>query len=203
MKRRQRTVYWVTIAAMLALIGGYALAATTVTTLAPQQSSNVTQSPTPGGFSSIATVSSEQLVVLSAGMTGSGSTGIETGGAVGLSGSTTQLANCPVAPCAIQNFKTAFPATEVTGNYGEQIVVNAFQSVTNSAIGFDMAITVSITVGITTSSVTALGYLELPTLGPTETISVFLFVDLGTTSAPVINSVSVIFNQCAVGTACP
>ncbi len=188
---------------MLALIGGYAIAATTVTTLAPQQSSNVTQSPSPGGFSTIASVSSEQLVVLSAGMTSSGPAGTETVGAVGLSGSTFQLANCPVAPCAIQNFRTASPATEVTGNYGEQVVLSVFQSVANSALGFDMALTVSITVGITTSSVTALGYLELPTLGPTETISAFVFVDLGTTTAPVINSVSVIFNQCAVGTSCP
>lgn len=200
MKRRQRTVYLVTIAAMIAMIGGYALAATTVTTLGTPQSSNVTGGGTPGGFSSIATVSSEQLVVVSAAMAGSTAAGTQGAGA-GLSGTTTQLTACAAAPCAAQSFKAATPTTTL-GDYGEQIVLSAFQSGANSAVGFDMAVTISITTA-TTTSVVAFAYVEMPTSGTTETIPVYLFVDLGTTTAPVINSVSVVFNQCSTGTTCP
>ena len=79
------------------------------------------------------------------------------------------------------------------------MVLSAFQSSANSAIGFDMAITVV----TSTSTVVAFGYLELPTSATTETIPVYLFVDLGTTTAPIIDSVSVVFNQCSSGTSCP
>ncbi|HYK92950.1 MAG TPA: hypothetical protein VEY07_02780 [Thermoplasmata archaeon] len=204
---RQRTVYLVTAAAMLAMIGGYALAATTVTTLSPQQASNVTQTPSPGGFAGIAAVTSEQLVVLSGGMAGSTAAGTETAGAVGLSGAPSALAACATPPCAAVNRITALPATETSGDFGEQIFLSVTQpsgAATNS-VGFDMAVTVSITVGAVTSSVNALAYLATGSTGggSSSSVPVFLFVDLGTTSAPVINSVSVVFNQCSSATTCP
>lgn len=206
-KNRQRTLYLITAAAMVAMIGGYALAATTVTTLSPQQSSNVTQSPSPGGFSTVASVTSEQLVVLSAGMTGAATAGTETAGALGLDGSTHALAVCAANPCPLANFITALPATETTGNYGEQIVLTVTQpaGAATNAVGFDMAITFSITVGVTTSSVNALGYLDTNASGGASatTVTVFLFVDLTTSTAPVVNSVSLVFNQCSTATACP
>ncbi|MCI4336969.1 MAG: hypothetical protein L3K17_07245 [Thermoplasmata archaeon] len=206
-KQKQRMVYLLTAAAMLAMVGGYALAATTVTTLNPQQASNVTQSPSPGGFAGIATVSSEQLVVLTAGMTGSILAGTETVGAVGLSGTPHALATCATTPCAAANFATALPASEVTGNYGEQVVLTITQpsgAATNS-VGFDVAVTVSITVGVVTSSVNALAYLATGSTGTgsTSPIPVFVFIDLGTASAPIINSVGVVFNQCSSATVCP
>lgn len=202
-KRRQRTVYLVTIAAMLAMIGGYALAATTVTTLSPQQTSNVTQSPSPGGFGGIASIVSEQLVVLSSAMTTSSTAGTQTSGAVGLEGTPTALTACTTTPCSAQNFRTASPSTQTAGDFGEQIVLNVFQSAANSGVGFDMAVTLQITVGVVSSSVVALGYLTVPTSATTATIPTFLFIDLNTSSAPVINSVSVVFNQCSTGTSCP
>lgn len=198
MKRSQRTIYLVTIAAMLAMIAGSALAATSVTTLSPPESSNVTSGGTPGGFSNIATVSSEQLIVISAAMAGTTAAGTQ-GAGVGLSGTTVQLATCAATPCAAQSFRAATPST-TTGNYGEQIVLNAFQSNANSAVGFDMVTTIV----TSTSTVVAFAYVELPTSpAPAETIPVFLFVDLGTTTAPIVDSVSVVFNQCSTGTACP
>jgi hypothetical protein len=195
------------MAAMVAMVGGYALAATSVTTLSPQQASNVTQSPSPGSFASIATITSEQLVVLSASMTAAVTGGAQAGGAIGLSGAPTALASCSVGPCAAGNFITASPATETTGHFGEQIVLSVTQpsgAATNS-VGFDFAVTVSITVGVTTLSVTALVYLATGSTGvvSSATIPVFIFVDLGTASAPVINSVSVVFNQCSSATTCP
>jgi hypothetical protein len=204
---RQRTVYLVTAAAMLAMIGGYALAATTVTTLSPQQSSNVTETPNPTGLSGVATITSEQLVVLSSGMTGSTAGGAETSGAVGLSGTPTAAAACATGPCPAQNFITALPATETTGDFGEQFVLSVTQpaGASTNSVGFDMAITLSITVGASTSSVTALVYLATGSTGgaSSSTVPVFLFVDLGTSSAPAINSVSVVFNGCSSATACP
>jgi len=205
-KNRQRTIYLITAAAMVAMVGGYALAATSVTTLSPQQSTNVTQTPAPTGFSA-ATVTSEQLVVLTAGMTGSGTSGTQTAGATGLDGTPHALATCSAAPCPLGNFITASPATETTGDFGEQIVLSVTQPAGAAAnsIGFDLAFQVSITVGVSTSTVSAIGYLATGSTAvvTTSTITVFLFVDLGTTSAPVINSVNVVFNQCSSATACP
>jgi hypothetical protein len=193
MIRRQRTIYLVTVAAMIAMIGGYALAATTLSSL-PTQTSNVT-SGNPGGFS-LATVTSEQLVAISTAMSATTAAGTQ-GAGVGLSGTAVLMATCTL-PCAVQNFKAATPAT-VTGDYGEQLTLNAFQSTANSGLGFDLTITVV----TSTSTVVAFAYFELPTSAVTGTIPVFLFVDLGTTTAPIIDSVSVIFNQCSTGTACP
>ncbi|MCI4360430.1 MAG: hypothetical protein L3J91_01880, partial [Thermoplasmata archaeon] len=197
----------ITAAAMIAMVGGYALAATTVTTLSPQQSTNVTQTPSPGGFAGVATITSEQLVVLSAGMTGSTAGGVEAAGATGLDGTPHGLATCAVGPCPLANFITAAPSTETTGDFGEQIVMTITQpagAATNS-VGFDIAVQISITVGVTTSTVASIAYLATGStgVGTTSSITAFVFVDLGTASAPVINSLNVVFNQCSSATACP
>jgi hypothetical protein len=206
-KNRQRTVYLITAAAMIAMVGGYALAATTVTTLSPQQSTNVTQTPSPGGFAGVATITSEQLVVLSAGMTGSTAGGVQLAGATGLDGTPHALATCGAGPCPIANFITASPATETTGNFGEQIVMTLTQPSGGAAnsVGFDVALQISITVGAATSTVSAISYLATGSTGvaTTSAITVFVFIDLGTASAPVINSLNVVFNQCSSATACP
>jgi len=197
---KYRSIYLVTAALMVAMIGGYALAVTTVTTLSPGQSSNVTNTPTPGGFANIGSIASEQLVVLSAGMTGSATAGTQVG-TVGLQGTPTALAVC-TGLCAVQNFRTANPATETTGNYGEQFVINVIQPATGgTSLGFDF----SVTIVASTGTVVVQGYLAtgVSTASSAETIPVYLFVDLGTTTAPVISSLSVVFNQCASATACP
>jgi hypothetical protein len=192
---------------MVAMIGGYALAATSVTTLSPQQATNVTQSPTPGSFTGIASVTSEQLVVLTSGMTASATAGTESTGATGLSGTPTGLATCVAGPCPLANFISASPSTEAAGNFGEQVVLTVTQpaGASSNSVGFDMVVTVSMTVGVTTSTVSVLAYLATGStgVGTTSPISVFVFVDLGTTSAPSINSVNIVFNQCSSATACP
>jgi hypothetical protein len=212
-RRKYRTVYIVTVALMAAMIGGYALAATTVTTLSPGQSSNITNTPNPGGFANIGAITSEQLVVLTSCMTGGacgiGATakaaGVETAGAVGLNGTTTALAGCATAPCVVQNFRTAVPATETTGDFGEQIGINVLQPAVNGAsLGFDFSITISVTVTGVTSSLVVQGYLATGAAGAAQkSVPVFLFVDLGTLTSPSINSLSVVFNQCSNATYCP
>jgi len=200
-RRKYRTIYIVTAALMAAMVGGYALAATTVTTLNPGQSSNVTNTPTPGGFTNIGSILSEQLVVLSAAMTGSATAGTQIG-AIGLQGTPTALAVCAAAPCAAQSFKTANPATETTGDYGEQFVIDVTQPLTGgTSLGFDFSITVVASTGTTVVA----GYLAtgVSTAATAQTIPVFVFVDLTTTTAPIVDSLSVVFNQCATATACP
>ena len=198
---KYRSIYLVTAALMVAMIGGYALAATTLTTLSPGQSSNVTSTPAPGGFANIGAISSEQLVVLSAAMTGVATAGTQVG-TIGLDGTPTALALCAANPCAAQNFRTANPATETTGDYGEQIVISVTQPATGgTSLGFDFSVTVMASTGTTVVQ----GYLAtgVSSAGTAVTVPVFLFVDLTTTTAPVINSLSVVFNQCSSATACP
>lgn len=200
-KGKYRTIYLVTAALMVAMIGGYVLAATSVTTLSPGQSSNVTNTPTPGGFTNIGSISSESLVVLTAGMTGSATAGTQ-GSGVGLTGTPTALAVCGASPCAAQPFKTASPATETTGDYGEQIVISVTQPATGgTSLGFDFAITLVASTG----TVVAEGYLAtgVSTAASAQTIPVYVFVDLTTTTAPSITSLSVVFNQCSSATVCP
>lgn len=201
-KSKYRSIYLVTAALMAAMIGGYALAATTITTLTPGQSSNVTNTPSPTGFTSIGSIASEQLVVLTSGMTGSATAGTQTGGAVGLSGAPTALAVCGAAACPAQTFTTANPATETTGNYGEQVVISVLQPATGgTSLGFDF----SMTIVASTGTVVVQGYLAtgVSSAGTSETIPVFVFVDLTTTTAPSIISLSVVFNQCSSATVCP
>jgi hypothetical protein len=199
-KGKYRTIYLVTAALMAAMIGGYALAATTVTTLSPGQSSNVTSTPTPGGFANIGSIGSEQLVILTAGMAGAATAGTQIG-AVGLDGTPTALAVCASA-CAAQNFHPANPGAMTVGDYGEQFVINVIQPATGgTSLGFDFSLTVAASTGTTVVQ----GYLAtgVSSAGTAQTIPVFVFVDLTTTTAPVINSLTVVFNQCSSATACP
>jgi len=202
MKRKYRTIYLVTAALMVAMIGGYALAATTLTT-GPTQTSNVTTSPT-SGFAQ-GTITSEQLVVVTAGMAGSAVTGVQSG-AVGLAGTTTAIAKCAANPCAAQAFRPVTPASETVGDYGEQVVLSVTQPIAGTgASGFDFSMTISVTISGVTSSVVFQGYLSTntTTAAGAVTVPVYLFADLGTTTAPVINSISAVFNTCATATTCP
>lgn len=204
-RRKYRAIYIVTAALMVAMIGGYALAATSIITLTPGQSSNVTSTPAPTGFANIGSVASEQLVVLTAAMTGSTIAGTQVG-TLGLDGTPTALAVCAAAPCAVQGFRPAVPSAATVGDYGEQIVVNVIQPATGgTSLGFDFSITVSVTIGVVTSAVVVQGYLAtgVSTAATAQTVPVFLFLDMTSATAPVINSVNVVFNQCASATSCP
>lgn len=143
-------------------------------------------------------MTSEELISISNSIAGATAAGSQ-GAGPALSGTTTQLAACSASPCSPQNFRAANPAS-TTGDYGEQVAMNAFQSTANSAVGFDVTVTVT----TSNATIVAHAYLELPTSpASTQTIPVFLFVDLGTTGAPTIQGVTVVFNQCATGSACP
>lgn len=201
-KRKYRTIYIVTAALMVAMVGGYTLALTTVTT-GPNQGSTVTTSPT-SAFSQ-GTVTSEQLVVMTTGMVALGTAGTNPL-TVGLGGTPTALTACTVATCAAQNFRPFSAATPTVGDYGEQIVLSVTQPITSTgASGFDFSISVSITISAVPSTVVFQGYLSTgtTTAATAMTIPVFLFGDLGTTTAPVIVSLSMVFNTCSSASSCP
>jgi F0F1-type ATP synthase assembly protein I len=204
-KRRYRTIYLVTAALMVAMIGGYVLAATTLTTLSPGQTTNVTTTPNPTGFTGAA-ITSEELVVLTAAMTGSHVAGVA-GTVAGLNGTTLYaLPSCTAAPCAVQNARPASATAETVGDYGEQIVMTVTQLTTGSVpFDFSLSIAISFTVGGAITLVPAVGFLATGAsgTGATVTFPLYLFVDLGTTNAPIINSISVVFNQCSSTSYCP
>jgi hypothetical protein len=207
-KRKYRTIYFVTAALMVAMVGGYALASTTFTTLTPGQTSNVTNTPNPTGFAA-GTIVSQQLVVLTPAMAGVGTAGNSTAGSIGLAGTPYLLPKCAGAPCTVRDYKPANQATILAGDYAEQIVINISQPLsTGNSVPFDFSMLISITIETatpTTTTVGAQGFLatNVASVGTGQTIPVYLFVDLGTTTTVVINSISVVFNVCSSANACP
>ena len=207
LRKKYRTIYIVTAAMMVALIGGYALAATTVTLNGPTQSSNITTSPT-SGFPA-ATVSSEQLVVMTGGMTTSAAAGNQTG-ALGLAGTTYRVEICAAAPCAAMAFRGIGSTTPTTGDYAEQVVLSVTQptagGVPFTAAGFDFAFNFVVSInGGANTPLSYQGYLATgsTSAGAAVTIPVYLFMDLGTQLTVSIVSISVVFNTCSTTTSCP
>src|ERR1700720_2481751 len=95
-KIRRRTVYVATIASMVAMVGGWALAVSTTST-GPSQNTNVTVTA-PGGFTT-ASLTSTQAVAVSGAIAAYSSAGTQALGTSGLSGTTVVLAVCAVGPC--------------------------------------------------------------------------------------------------------
>jgi len=205
-RRKYRTIYLVTAALMVAMVGGYALAATSLTNPGPTQGSNVTTSPTVGFAQG--TVTSEQLVIMTTAMVGLGTAGTNPV-TIGLGATPTALIACTVSPCVAQNFRpfSQNTITPTQGDYAEQIVLSVTQPTTGTgASAFDFSMTISITVGVVTSNIVYQGYLSTgtTTAATSMTVPVFLFLDLGTTTAPTVNSpISMVFNQCSASTTCP
>jgi len=208
-KRKYRTIYLVTAALMVAMVGGYALAATSLST-GPGQASNLTSSPT-SPFAT-ATITSEQLVVMTNAMVALGTAGSQTAGTVGLAGTPNTLTACTVAPCVPVNLRPAVsPNTATTGNFAEQILLSVTQPTTASATAsaFDFSITIVIELnGVPpTTTYSYQGYLGTGSTSAagSETIPVYLYLDLGTTTPLTIttNGISAVFNTCSITTSCP
>jgi len=212
MRRKYRTIYIVTAALMVALIGGYALAATSLST-GPGQTSNVTTSPT-SPFTT-ATITSEQLIVMTGPMGLLATAGSQTAGTDGFAGTPTTLATCTAAPCTVVNLRPATVPTGVTpttGDYGEQIVLSVAQplsTATPAPSAFDFSITIvfepnGVTPSTTYSYQGYLGTGSTTTAGG-ETILVYLYIDLGTTTPVTIvnNGISAVFNTCSSTSSCP
>jgi len=112
-RMRRRTVYTATIVAMLAMVGGWVLAASTTTTL-PSQTSNVT-SGAPAGFTA-ASVQSTQVVAVSASIVAYANGGTQAAGTSALGGTTSVLAVCAAGPCTA-NYNSVNSNPSTAGNY--------------------------------------------------------------------------------------
>jgi hypothetical protein len=202
-KNRLRAVYAGTALAVLALVGGYVLAASSVTVPGPAQTTNVT-STSPSGFST-AVVSSSAVVIQSSTTVGYAALGTQSASTGGLAGTTTALAGC-TATCAENDNPATQTNPATVGNYAEQVVIAVQQPIVSAGpTGFDAQISVSITASGVASTAVAEVYVSTGTTTASSavTVDVYLFVDLGTTNAPAIDTVNVVFNACSSSTTCP
>ena len=200
-RMRRRSVYIATIVAMLAMVGGWALA-TTTTTSGPAQSSNITTSQ-PAGFS-VATVGSSHLVVMTSTMAAYNSAGTQSAATGGLAGTPRVLAVCAAGPCN-ENHNAVNGNAATAGDYAEQLVLVVTQPATGGAAsGFDVQVELSINIA-TLEFGDAYFSTGVSSAATTQTVNVYLFIDLGVGGilAPLVNTISVQFNSCLTAASCP
>src|SRR5208282_3479356 len=132
-RRAQRTVYLVTAAIVAAMVGGYALAATSTTALTnPQGSTQGTT--TPGALiAGYSWTNSELVVILAA---GDATLGTSNGAGNALGGSQLALTGCTTATCS-QNNQPALGPGEAVGDYAEEIILTVAQGVAAPAHGVE------------------------------------------------------------------
>jgi hypothetical protein len=206
----RRTVYAATAIAILALAGGWTLAAGTTQTVGPAQNSSITVTA-PNGFS-VAVVQSTQLLTVSGVLISglNGPAGTQAGGSGhGLNSTSTE--NVVLTPCAggfcEENFSAvAGSAALALGDSALQVMLTVTQP-TTAAVGFDVQ--VEIIYATTGPAVYAFGtgYFDSnsATGGQPAFFAVGLYVDLGVaaTLMPSVSDVVVTMNNCQTATTCP
>jgi len=204
MRMRQRTVYLVTAAIVAAMVGGYAIAATSTTTLTnPQGSSQGTT--TPGALIAGYSWTNSELVVIVVG--GDAPLGTSNGAGNALGGSQLALTGCAVAACS-QNNQPALGPTEVVGDYAEEVVLTVTQGVAAPAQGVEAQFVVTCT-GCSTPTLVANAFLNagVSTNAGGSAITVNFLIDTGisasSTSTPVITEVSIVMDNCVGLATCP
>ena len=121
------------------------------------------------------------------------------GSSPGLQGTTVVLPTCPRA--CIDRYRPASSAALAAGHYAERVFFTVTQpGGAGPAVGFDLEIAVHLTTGW----VFGMGYFStgVATGAGTATISVRMYVDLGT-AAPTVSAVEVTVNRCLSTTGCP
>lgn len=207
----RKTVYAATVITLLALAGGWTLAAGTTQTTGPTQSSSITVTA-PTGFTT-AVVQSTQLLsvsgVLISGL--DGAAGTQAGGTGGGLNSTETL-NAVLNGCAghfcEENFSAVAGSAGLTvGHSALQVMLTVTQP-TAVAAGFDVQ--VEIIFATTGPNVYAFGtgyfdtnigtYVANPII-----FAVGLYVDLGVASTlmPSVSDIVVTMNNCQTATTCP
>ena len=121
------------------------------------------------------------------------------GGAIGLEGTTTVLPGCGGA--CTDRYRPASSPAIAAGHYTERVIFTVTQpGAAGPAVGFDLEIAVHLTTGW----VFGMGYFStgVSTRAATSTISLRIYVDLGT-AAPTVEAVEVTVNRCLSTTGCP
>ncbi|MGA8664318.1 MAG: hypothetical protein WB809_04525 [Thermoplasmata archaeon] len=197
-------MYAATLIALLALAGGWTLAAGTTTTTGPAQTSNITVTA-PNGFSTAVVQSTQLLTVSPALISGlNGPAGTQEGAGNGLNSSylLNELLICPGGYCA-ENFSAVDVSSAlIAGDSALQLMLTVTQP-TTTASGFDVQVEILYTVGATPESAFGTGYFDT---GATVAIfNIALYVDLGTSALtlPSVGHIVVTMNGCTSATTCP
>ena len=201
-KVRRRTVYVATIAAMLAMAGGFALAASSSLTVpSPSQGAGT---GTPTAFSD-ATIGSLSIITTDP---GGPSLGTQAAGAptATLAGTMTAQTACAVKSCTTNWAPAQETTTAKSGDYAVELNISTTQPASSPA-GFDMQISIDLSSGTT---VTADIYVDQGATGSTTGVTAILYlniyIDTGVANsgtAPTISSYAVTANACGTATSCP
>jgi len=203
-RMRQRSVYLATAAIVAAMIGGYALAATSTTP--PTNSQGSAQgTTTPGALIPGYTWTNSELVVLN--VSGDPTMGTSTGAGNALVGTQDPLASCNAATCALNLQPAAGPA-EVQYDYAEEIVLTIAQGTMAPTHGVEAQFVVTCT-GCSTPVLLANAFANAGTsiFSGGSTITVNFLIDTGisssSTTEPVISEVSIVMDTCVGTSTCP
>ena len=206
-KVRRRTVYVATIAAMLAMAGGFALAASSSLTV-PSPSLGA-GTGTPAAFNE-ASVGSLSIITTDpvGGTSPPSPLGTQAAGAptATLAGTMTAQTACAVKSCTTYWAPAQETTTAKSGDYAVELNISTTQPASSPA-GFDMQISIDLSSGTT---VTADIYVDQGATGSTTGVTAILYlniyIDTGVANsgtAPTISSYAVTANACGTATSCP
>jgi hypothetical protein len=204
----RKTVYAATLISLLALAGGWTLAAGTTSVAGPAQSSSITVTA-PTGFATATVQSTQLMTVSSALLTGlTGPAGSQAGNGNGLNSSTTTnaiLAACSARWCGA-NYSAVDPSALLLGDSSLQVMLSVNQPIATPT-GFDVQVEAIFAVGATTFYAFGTGYFDTGATGTANVAdyAVALYVDLGTSALnlPSLSDVVVTMNSCTSATTCP
>lgn len=203
-RMNRRTIYAATILAILALAGGWTLAAGTIHAAGPSQNSSIIVTA-PNGFTSAYVQSSQLLTVTSALLNSTTAAGAQTTGSHGLN--STVATNAVLPTCAISSCIANYSAVDPThalvqGDTALQLVLRVNQTAT--AAGFDVQVEVQMASGV---YLFGNGYFDTNT--GTTFVWTYIYLDLGinpiTTplSGGSVTAIVVTMNSCSTATTCP
>ncbi|MCI4352782.1 MAG: hypothetical protein L3K14_05260 [Thermoplasmata archaeon] len=185
------------LAVFLLNLQGEASAATSVTPQSPDPYS-VTQVGAPPGAPT--TLRATVVVRATAALAGLPAAGTQRAGTAGVAGVPRALPTCRVAAC-LDRYVVASPAGLIVRDFAERVTFTLPQpqAPPGTSTGFMVEILIHTTAGWTSGR----AYLATGTTPRAATITLQLFVDLGTQVAPTILSVQTTVDTCSAATSCP
>lgn len=184
---------------VLILLQGVAAGATTVTKFTPDRySTNHSGSPTAPPVTVTATADVRATAVLA----GLAAAGTQATGVVGLAGTPLALPTCALAACR-DRYIVANPAGLVVGDYAEdaRLTVDQPSGTTGASSGFLVELVVETSTGWTAGG----AYLATgtSTRAAGATVTVLVYLNLGTAAAPTVLKVYTQVDACSSATVCP
>lgn len=181
------------------LCQGSALGSTSVTTHAPAQYA-VMHFGAPAAAPATVTATVDR--VATARSAGYPPAGTQLAGTVGLAGTPTAIPACPAAACT-DRYIVASPAGLTVGNYAERVTLTLTQPL--APPGVSKGFLVEVLVHTTTEWVVGRAYLATGTTAEAggATITLLLYLNLGTAAAPTILGVQTVVDLCSTATVCP